>query len=96
MPVETALNLARLTDRGADGINRRFSIAAIALELHAPTLVAFRSGRRCRVKDSRSDIASSDYALPSGTGRSHFDAAVERKRFVGAYDFVARNTGGTG
>jgi hypothetical protein len=85
-----------LPDRDANRIDRGFSVAAVALELHTPTLLAFRCRRRCRVEDTGSDIAPSDYALPSRTGRSHFDAPVERKRLVCVYDFVARNTGGPG
>ena len=60
------LNLVLLADRGTNGIDRSVAAAAVALELHAPTLVAFRSRRRCRVKDTRSDIAPSDYTLPRG------------------------------
>ena len=90
------LNLVLLADRGTNGIDQSVSLATIALELHAPTLVAFRPRRRCRVKDTRSDIAPSDYALSGRTGRSHFDATVEGKNFVRVHDFVARNAGQTG
>ena len=85
----------RLTGRSANGIDRSLSHAAVALELHTPTVVAFRSRRRCRVKDARSDIAPGDYALSRRTARGHFDAAVEGKSFARVYDFVTRNTGRT-
>ena len=75
------LNLVLLADRGTNGIDRSVSLAAVALELHTPTLLAFRSRQRCRVKDTRSDIAPSDYALPSWTARSHFDATVQAEAF---------------
>jgi hypothetical protein len=66
----------RLTGRSANGIDRSLSHAAVALELHTPTVVAFRSRRRCRVKDARSDLVF----YPETTEPSWRSAGYRRER----------------